>query len=174
MDLGAVLLLVALVVVVGLYLSAPLLRSVDRPVAARSLETSSLMAERDRLIAALQELDFDHQLEKVPEEHYQVQRRTLLEQGAAVLRRLDAIAPAPGTGSAVPLDPNARLEQAAAAGRPDGAASYAAVDDRLESMLAARRAARHAKSAGFCPRCGKPILVTDEFCSHCGKRLKPA
>lgn len=174
MDLGAVLLLVALLVLVGLYLSAPLLGSGARPVAERSVEASSLMAERDRLIAALQELDFDYKLQKVPEEDYQVQRNALLENGAAVLRKLDAIAPAPRTGSAARLDANARLEQAAAAGSPDGAASEALVDDPIESMLAARRAARHAKAAGFCPRCGKPILVSDEFCSHCGKRLRPA
>ncbi len=174
MDLGAVLLLVALLVIVGLYLSAPLLARATTPASGASIEASSLMAERDRVIASLQELDFDYKLEKVPEEDYHLQRTALLEKGAAVLRRLDALAPAPGPASAANLDPNARLERAAAAGRADGGVSPDAVDDHIESMLAARRASRHAKSAGFCPRCGKPILVTDEFCSHCGKRLKPA
>ncbi len=174
MDLGAVLLLVALLVLVGLYLSAPLLGSVARPLSEKSIEASSLMAERDRVIAALQELDFDYKLEKVPEEDYHAQRSTLLQNGAAVLRRLDALVPPSRLTSASGLDENARIEQAAAAGRADGAVSLDAVDDHIESMLAARRAARHAKSAGFCPHCGKPILVTDEFCSHCGTRLRPA
>jgi predicted amidophosphoribosyltransferase len=39
-------------------------------------------------------------------------------------------------------------------------------------MLAARRKERKTKAAGFCPRCGKPILITDQFCSPCGKPLQ--
>jgi predicted amidophosphoribosyltransferase len=45
-------------------------------------------------------------------------------------------------------------------------------DDEIESMLAARRKGRSAESAGFCPRCGKPVLSTDQFCSNCGKALR--
>jgi hypothetical protein len=173
MDLGAVLLLVALLIAVGLYLAAPLLGRPSRPVAEETLEASSLMAERDRVIAALQELDFDYKLGKVPPEDYPVQRSSLLEKGADVLRQLDALLPATHAAPAGNLDPNSRIEQAAAAGRADGAAASGGLaDDRIESMLAARRAVRRGKSAGFCPRCGKPLLVTDEFCPHCGKRLK--
>lgn len=175
MDLGAVLLLVALLLVVGLYLSAPLFGRTRRPVAQETLETSSLLAERDRVIAALQELDFDFKLGKVPAEDYPVQRASLLEKGADILRKLDALLPATRAAPAGQLDPGARIERAAAAGRPDGGSSEDLLaDDRIESMLSARRAARRATSAGFCPNCGKPSLITDEFCSHCGKRLKPA
>lgn len=172
MDLGAVLLLVALLIAVGLYLAAPLLGHPRRPVVEETLEASSLMAERDRVIAALQELDFDYRLGKVPAEDYPAQRSSLLQKGAEVLRQLDSLLPAQAAQSRQ-LDPNARIEQAAAAGRADGAAApNGLADDRIESMLAARRAARRAKSAGFCPRCGKPVLVTDEFCPHCGKHLR--
>lgn len=174
MDLGAVLLLVALLLAVGLYLSAPLFGRPRRAVAQETLETSSLLAERDRVIAALQELDFDFKLGKVPAEDYPVQRASLLEKGADILRKLDALLPAT-RAAAGQLDPGSRIERAAAAGRPDGgSAQDLLADERIESMLSARRAARGAKSAGFCPSCGKPTLITDEFCSHCGKRLKPA
>ncbi len=175
MDLGAILLLVALLLVVGLYLSAPLLGGTRRHVSAESLEASSLMAEGDRVIAALQELDFDFKLGKVPAEDYPGQRSSLLAKGAEVLRRLDALLPAARSASGDELDANARIERAAAAGRPDGSSVARGLpDERIESMLSARRAARRAKSAGFCPRCGKPILATDDFCSHCGKRLNSA
>jgi hypothetical protein len=173
MDLGAILLLIALLIGVGLYLAAPLLGRPARPLADEALEASSLLAERDRVIAALQELDFDYKLGKVPPEDYPAQRASLLEAGADVLRRLDALLPAAHAIPGAQLDPNSRIEQAAAAGRADGIAGTSGLpDDRLESMLAARRSVRRAKSAGFCPRCGKAILVTDEFCPHCGKRLK--
>jgi NADH pyrophosphatase NudC (nudix superfamily) len=44
-------------------------------------------------------------------------------------------------------------------------------DDDLESMIAARHRTRKEKSAGFCPKCGKPVLVSDRFCPACGKAL---
>jgi rubrerythrin len=46
-------------------------------------------------------------------------------------------------------------------------ASYS--DEDLEEMIAKRREERQQKSAGFCPKCGKPILQTDLFCPSCGR-----
>ncbi|MDO9301547.1 MAG: zinc ribbon domain-containing protein, partial [Anaerolineales bacterium] len=68
----------------------------------------------------------------------------------------------------------ARIEKATAAGRADSGAKTlipADSDDDLESMIAARRKEHKSKSAGFCPKCGKPVLVTDKFCPSCGKAL---
>ena len=120
---------------------------------------SSLLAERERLLNALQELDFDFQLGKIPEEDYPVQRADLLHKGADVLKKLDSLAPSRPAGR----------PDATEAG--DSAEAEALSDDEIESMLAARRKARKTRSAGFCPRCGKPILLTDQFCPNCGKSL---
>jgi predicted amidophosphoribosyltransferase len=38
-------------------------------------------------------------------------------------------------------------------------------------MIAARRKEHKSKSAGFCPKCGKPVLADDKFCPSCGKAL---
>lgn len=173
MDLAAVLLLIALLLAVGLFLATPLMGRRGRRVSQDTGEASALMAERDRVISSLQELDFDFKLGKIPDEDYPTQRTILLQRGAEVLRELDALVPnlSPSWNAAV--DPNSRLEAASAAGRADGAGALERLDDSdLESMLAERRAARGAKSAGFCPRCGKPVLVTDQFCPNCGKVLK--
>jgi hypothetical protein len=134
---------------------------------------SGLLAERDRVIQALQELDFDFKLGKVPEDAYPEQRSTLLKRGAAILQRLDTL-PSASLGAKPPAgDAGDRIEQAAAAGSPGGeAADGVLADERIESMLAARRAARQGRSAGFCPRCGKPILASDQFCPNCGKSLR--
>jgi hypothetical protein len=172
MDLGAILVLLALLVGVGLFLAAPLMRRPPRGYSLQSPEASSLLAERDRVINALQELDFDFKLGKIPEEDYPVQRTALLQRGADILRRLDQLQPSAGSGPQSESDASAQIERAAAAGRPDAAAMAAELtDDRIESMLAARRAGRTAKSAGFCPRCGRPVLVSDKFCPNCGKAL---
>jgi hypothetical protein len=156
MDLAAILFLVALLLAVSLYLVTPLMNNRTTRRREETQEVSSLLAERERLLNALQELDFDFQLGKIPEEDYPEQRADLLQRGAEVLKKLDALA-----ASRPPLVP-----QKAAAGAEGGL-----TDDQVESMLAARRRARKTKAAGFCPRCGKSILVTDQFCPHCGKPL---
>jgi hypothetical protein len=172
MDLGAIFVLLALLVGVGLFLAAPLMRRLPRGYSQSSPEASSLLAERDRVINALQELDFDFNLGKIPEEDYPAQRTVLLQRGAEILRRLDELQPEAGSIRRSESDASARIEQAAAAGRADAARMGTELtDDRIESMLAARRAARTAKSAGFCPRCGKAVLVSDKFCPNCGKAL---
>jgi len=66
-----------------------------------------------------------------------------------------------------------QIESAVAARRADLSAAPASVrdDDDVEALIATRRKARKEKSGGFCPRCGKPILVSDRFCPHCGKSI---
>jgi hypothetical protein len=49
----------------------------------------SLLSERERILVALQELDFDYSLGKIPAEEYTLQRADLVERGAQVLRQLD-------------------------------------------------------------------------------------
>jgi hypothetical protein len=156
MDIAAILFLIALLLTVSLYLVTPLLSDRTRRVAEEPQEVSSLLAERERLLNALQELDFDFQLGKIPEDDYPAQRSDLLQKGADVLKRLDAL------GASRPA-----AQQAAAAAGEAGMLS----DDEIESMLAARRKAHKTRSAGFCPRCGKPILAADQFCPNCGKSL---
>ena len=170
MDLGAVVLLLALLLGVAVFLAAPLMRGAHPRAMDESVEESSLLAERDRVINALQELDFDFKLGKVPEDAYPEQRTSLLQRGAAILQKLDELSPSTAAGSNVSSDAGARIERAA--GEPgDAPEGEPLLDDKIESMLAARRAARRDKSAGFCPRCGKPVLTGDRFCSNCGKSL---
>jgi len=169
-DLSAILLLIALLLGIGFYLAAPLISDATRQSAKEETgETSSLMAERDRIINSLQELDFDFRLGKIPDEDYPTQRRELLQKGADILRQLDALQPRPLSDDEV----EQRIERAAAARRADAATQAQSLsDDEIESMLAARRKQRKSRSAGFCPKCGKAVLITDQFCANCGKALK--
>ena len=172
MELGAILLLIALLIGVGLFLAAPLMGRSAASAMDESPEVSALMAERDRVIHSLQELDFDFRLGKVPEELYPQQRAGLLHKGADVLRRLDELAPStPDAWTGAP-DAGERIEEAAAGGGGASRGARSLADDKIESLLAARRAKRGAKSAGFCPRCGKPVLTSDRFCPSCGKSLQ--
>ena len=168
MELTAIFFSLAVLILVGIYLYAPFIERRARRVTEEEHELSALMAERDRVINSLQELDFDFKLEKIPEEDYPAQRAILLQKGADILRKIDLLAPQ--TASA--QDTEARLERAIAARRADASLARVEVsDDELESMISARRRSRTNKSAGFCPRCGKPVMVTDRFCPSCGKSL---
>lgn len=172
MDIGAILLVLAVLLVTVLFIARPFLEA-RRPLPAVSQhELSTLMAERDSVINALQELDFDYSLGKIPAEDYPVQREELLKHGADVLRKIDARAATPSQAG----DAEKRIEAAIAARREDSALPASQgdmdTDDELESLIAARRSERKEKSAGFCSNCGRPIMLSDRFCPHCGKVIK--
>jgi hypothetical protein len=175
MDLGAVFLLLAVLLLVALYVAQPLFRRAARLTEGEH-RLSALLAEKDRLLNALQELDFDFSLGKVNAGEYPGQRTALLQAGADILRQIDQLAPAQTTNT--PVEPEERLEAAIAARRlvtaPD-AARLSVSDEDLEERIAKRRSVRMAsrdKVAGFCPRCGKPVLQSDAFCPACGAALK--
>ena len=172
MELGALFLVLAVGLAVSLFVSQPFLQRRARKITAEAREISALMAERDRIINALQELDFDYNLKKIPAEDYPVQRAELLQKGSGILQKLDDLTPGPSPfrrGESA----TDQIESAVAARRAVLSAAPASVrdDDDVEALIATRRSARKEKSGGFCPRCGKPILVSDRFCPHCGKSI---
>lgn len=187
MDIASILLILAVAVLVAMYVSrpffsrTPLAKNVDAD--PRERELSALLAERDRLLTALQELEFDQALGKIPAEDYPEQRAALLAAGAEVYRKLDEMEESTPATSA-----EDRLEAAVATRRADAAAhlgkykvteqtaaaaisSAAKPEDDLEAQIAARRSRRQEKSAGFCPGCGNPVQKSDRFCPRCGKTL---
>lgn len=182
MDIGSILLILALLILVGLFISRPFFEREDTIIGAEvseeEHELSALMAERDRILNALQELDFDNALGKIPEQDYPFQRSALLASGAEVLRHLDAFR----AGSAPAEDAEARIEAVVAArradarrvaagnGRPDASVAVGP-DDEMEQLLASRRRQRGEKAAGFCPRCGGAVQKSDRFCPKCGASL---
>ena len=184
MDIGSILLILALFILVALFIARPLLDhkqsrgramqgepKVSAQVTTEEQAYFTLLAERDRVLNALQELDFDYTLGKIPEEDYPGQRAGLVQRGATILRQIDAITQEEVTSA------EARLEAAIAARRitaeqkvpePNGVSQ---ADDPLEAMIAARRRsqAKAEKAAGFCARCGNPLQKSDRFCPKCGE-----
>jgi hypothetical protein len=168
MEITAILVSLALLILIAVYLYAPFVQGRARSVTEEEHELSALLAERDRVINSLQELDFDFKLGKIPAEDYPAQRASLLQTGADIMRKIDSIAPEPASAQ----DVDARIEKAIAARRADApVATLEVSDDDIESMIAGRRKSRREKSSGFCPKCGKPVMVSDRFCPSCGKSL---
>ena len=169
MQIAAIFFTLAIFILVAMYLYAPFMERRAQRVTQEEHELSALMAERDRVINSLQELDFDFKLGKIPSEDYPTQRTQLLQKGADILRKIDSFSPIPASAQ----DEEARLEKAIAARRADAsaAAKPEVSDEDVESVISSRRKSRKVKSSGFCPKCGKPILATDRFCPSCGKSL---
>ena len=90
-SIGSIFLILAVLIGVALYLAQPFLDSRARRMTSETRETSALLAERDRVVNALQELDFDFKLNKIPAEDYPIQRAALLQSGAEILKQLDAL-----------------------------------------------------------------------------------
>jgi hypothetical protein len=160
MELGAIFLLLVLLVIVVLFVAQPFTQH-WRVKAQSSQEISTLLAERERALNALIELDFDNGIGKVPAEEYSAQRASLIQKGSDILRKLDELQAAKPAPVDKPVEPAV----------PDKHAKSLTEDD-LEDLVAKRRAARQQKTAGFCPNCGKPILQSDLFCPSCGQILQ--
>jgi len=165
MQLVSIFLALAIAVFVGLYLYAPFLERRARRVTAEEHELSALLAERERALSALQELDFDYKLGKIPEEEYPTQRVYLLQKGAEILKRIDELTP-----QKAHHHKDANIERAVASRRRQ-TATGGITDDEIESLVVNRRKGRITKAAGFCPNCGKAVMVSDRFCPSCGKVL---
>jgi hypothetical protein len=204
--IGSLLLVLAVALVVAIFVMQPFLRrqaeaqrigEADENSAAKALDhqRSTLLAERDQVLTALQELDFDHALGKVPEENYVEQRALLLKKGADALRRLDEMSATAAQSASARLDQSVeeRIEAAVAARRADSrrvegqdaitATALPAAQalksgdgngkgrDSLEDLIATRKRERKESTAGFCPKCGRPVSKSDKFCSRCGSVL---
>ena len=157
MELGAFFLILALAVLVGMFISRPFFGVVSaRAEKVEDHQHSALLAERDRLLTALQELDFDHQLGKIPAEDYPPQRAVLTHAAAEVLRQLDEF-----PGEDVPAG-------SASVSAPEAAEP---TDETLELLIASHRRNRKEKAVGFCSKCGKPVKKSDKFCPRCGMAI---
>lgn len=200
MDIGSIFLILGLLLLVALFIARPLLERHSVPLTRADTEHSALLAERERVLTALQELDFDYALGKIPEEDYPDQRSQLLQRGAEVLKRLDRLTTTSSSGTvedqleaaiaarkadhqhpvAEPqLESAAPVSSRAAAPAPAARSVSSAVarrlanggDDELETLIANRRRIRSEKAAGFCPQCGGAVQKSDRFCPKCGASL---
>jgi hypothetical protein len=152
MDVNSILFILALLILVILYVSKPFAARRSLSVTSTEREVSYLMAERERILEALTELDFDNSMGKVPEENYPTQRARLVQQGAEVLRQLDSY-------------------RQVEAGSQTGKRERETNGDELEAMISKRRKTRTKKPGAFCHNCSNPIDPKDHFCTNCGVDL---
>jgi zinc-ribbon domain len=177
MDIGSIFLILALLIPVVIYISRPLLEVSPVVVSQPEQDISTLLANRDHVVAAIQELDSDYSLGKIPPEIYPDQRSELLQEGAEILRQIDA-----HQTTLKAMSAENRLEEAIVARRQalenenpapkkNGNAVPPVPDDDLEQRIASRRRTMSEKAGGFCPKCGRPVHASDRYCPKCGAIL---
>jgi hypothetical protein len=177
MDIGSIFLTLALLIFVVLFISRPILEQRASIAVKPTDDVSSLLAQRDQVVASIQELDDDYNLGKIPPENYEPRRLALLQSGAEILRQIDALhpassaAPAPDRIEQAILTRRSALEATPSAAKKNGNAVPPVPDDDLEQRIALRRRTMSEKAAGFCPKCGKPVHASDRFCPKCGATL---
>ena len=183
MEIIVALMGLALVVAVAVYIAAPFTARPREIAAPEESSRDRLLAERNTVLTAIRDLDFDFQTGKLLEEDYRTVREKYAVRGVAILKELDT------------LPESDRRPHAESAGRKLGAPAA----DEIEAAVQARRrvkspssrlvqedvikvavrAPRQSNTGGqlsavgglVCPSCGKPIDATDKFCARCGAAL---
>ncbi len=154
MEIGAILIVAAILIFVIGFIIKPLMEDMSKLQAESPDKVSHLLAERDRLMTAILELDFDNELGKVPEDVFKVHREDLSSRTVAVMKELEE---AEGKVESL-IEEDKQTERVPV--------------DEIEKMIKSRRAAKE-KSSGtkFCSECGSKIQKGDNFCMSCGKAL---
>ena len=161
MELGAILFSLAMVLLVAAYVLRPIARNSQSGNRATNYQLFRLQAERDRVLTSIQDLDMDHSMGKVPEEHYQEQRKALAMGGADILRQIDELQLGENGAEAEPQLSEREMQLEAAV-----------AEAREKSLSSQPRAVASKTSRGFCTTCGEPVFQGDRFCANCGAAVE--
>jgi len=158
MDVGSILVILAMFILVAGFLARPLLEKQGYSVTQSSRHLSELQTERDKILLILQELDMDHAMGKIPTQDYESQRPGLVARGAAILRKIDEL------GGAVfgPASDKATSQE-----RQD-------LEAMMEEEVLRRRKSSSVEPVAFCTKCGNRIQAGDRFCTRCGMKVHVA
>jgi len=165
MDIPTTLVLIVVLLMAGAYIAQPFVAGEGQSAGRRTRsagtlrDRATLLAERNQTYAALRDLDFDFQTNKVAEQDYAIQRKQLVAEGVEILQMLDHLPPLNETPDSDPIE-------AAAASLRSGDAPVAAPASGAEQQPAGKKK--------VCPRCGQKIAAADKFCGKCGYRLVKA
>lgn len=151
MDIGSILMGLALALLAAAYIGRPLVVKSGLAVSVEDRHLSELQAQRDRILNRLQELDMDFAMSKIIEEDYRVERQTLMLNGAEVWKAIDLLG-----GSSPNLVKNISPE------------------DEVEAAVARLRGKTAIITGGYCPSCGTEVQMGDAFCTSCGTSLQVA
>ncbi len=120
----------ALLIIVGLWIAAPLLRRESPRLSDDSLaqkQRERLLLYYERVLTNIRDLEEDHATGKMQTAEYEVEREEWVQRGIQILKALDSLRAVPAAA--------------------DEAGVEAAIDDEIEAAIAAYRSKRPASQA---------------------------
>jgi hypothetical protein len=151
MELGSLLIVILLFFLSGLFVLRPFLVKTESKGRAGTTLRDSLVAEKERLLQAIEEIDLEFELEKISAAEHTRNRDLLMVEAAGVLNELDQL----------PKSKSGKKQKTAPVQE----------DDVLEKMIAERRKQLKSDQSLKCPHCDGTVEKGAQFCSHCGGAL---
>jgi hypothetical protein len=152
MDIGSVFVIAGIFLLAGLFVVRPFFERDRRGEDRVRHRYSHLVAEKERLLEAIQELDLDLELKKITPEDHARKRSQLTAEAARILKELDQL-------------------QSTDPGLPKAQPGAGDEVDELEALISSRRKELHGSPEAFCPHCGKKVQEEDQYCTHCGEKI---
>jgi len=151
MAFSSFLIVLVIFVLAGIFIVRPFLveQNISTPVVSKKYD--SLLAEKERLLSSIEDLDLEYDLQKISSQEHIRNRDILLSQAAEILVQLDKLE------KKVPK--NIRVS------------SPVENEDDLEAMIETRRRELKGDKSRFCSHCGKAVKPEDQFCGKCGEKL---
>ncbi len=151
MAFSSLIIVLFIFLLAGVLVVRPFLEDGSQNALSSAGRYDSLLAERERLYRAIEDLDLDLELQKISEDEHDKGRQELLSEAAAVLQKIENH----------PRHSKYRIQDS----------RTVESDDDLERLIAERRKVLQAARGDVCPKCGQAISTDDQFCSSCGEKL---
>jgi len=135
----------------------------ERLKSNQDIERQKLVEQRETILTALRDLDFDYSMDKLPHEDYLTFRQNLLLQAADIMTQLD-LEQTNGEVEHTPfieanIDPNVD---------PNGDMPFCPTCGQLSHPDAFYCTYCGAQLETSCPACQQSVQPSDQFCVHCG------
>ena len=151
MEFGSVLIVILIFFLSGFIILRPFFVNSNSERRAGSTMRDALVADRERLLHSIEELDLEFELKKISSKEHTRNRDILLTEAVKVLKELD------------------NLPKSSAKKRKSAAPVQAG--DDLENMITDRRKQLKSDISTKCPHCGEAVDKGTQFCSQCGGAL---
>ncbi len=125
-------------------------------------EQVDLSDAKNRLLDAIKDLDFEKDAGKVSDQDYQAARDDYMAQVAAVMARIDELAPEPAKKAEA---------KKSDAGRPSVACPSCKETNPQGSKFCLECGTALATEAPPCASCGEPLPAKAKFCVECGTKV---
>ena len=174
MTIGSIFLGLALLILVGLFVTRPLIKRQPRRRSNTSAH-KALLAQKEAVLTQMLNLDFDYDTGKVPVPEYKKLRADYMSEATAILKQLDALETGKEMVDSVSVKTEgettksqaAEIEAAIALLRQSPAKS---APSPSSSPPDSKTYSRNGKAI-YCTQCGQPADSNDTFCAFCGYKL---